>query len=455
MWKKILLVIVVLAVGISAYFIIYHPPVRLMPPPVVFELEGERIIEAAPTLVEDDEIEIFYATNRMPVGGSYTIAPDRSLRVGTGTLRIGEEGTTLDQLKEWTTRGDSGDRPYLHLVDVNEMAVLEEDSDPSVAAGWFAQINAALDASLGKDIMIFIHGANTTVERAAGHASQLQHYSGREAVVVLFTWPTMENFLRYFRDIRNASDSAKHLARLVELLTSQTSAERIDIFSYSSGGTVASDGLGLLAREDAEAADKLGEVVHVAPDADFQQFVEDLKLYAPLADSVTTILNLGDSTLRLAQVINRESRAGRPDLRELTEEEAAWILEAADENLLDVIQIRPEDLPNVTTTSHTFWYDSSWVGNDLILNIMLGIPIANRVLTEATAPSGTRYWTFPPDYPEAFAAALDALAAEVGGATGGDGAAETNADNAAGEAEDSDATETEAEDAAPEAPASE
>ena len=63
-----------------------------------------------------------------------------------------------------------------------------------------------------KDVLVYVHGANTTVERGAGQAAMLSHFMGRNAVVVLFAWPTAENFLRYPRDIRNAIGAAPQLA---------------------------------------------------------------------------------------------------------------------------------------------------------------------------------------------------------------------------------------------------
>jgi esterase/lipase superfamily enzyme len=300
---------------------------RLMPPPLLFQAGGERVFDLAPAL-EGSEIELFYASSRLPVGPRdnrvYSVAPDWRLHLGKSALRIGEEETTLEQIREWTTRADTSDRPFIRLERMREMATLSTDEAPGPeAAAWFAEIDATLAASRSRDILVYIHGANTTVERAAGQAAQLRHFAGREAVVVLFAWPTAENFLRYARDIRTALGSAPQLAEIIELLAAHTGAAKIDVFTYSAGATVGSDGLALLARESATAADRLGEVYHAAPDADFRSFVDDLGDYGPHARRVTTAVNLGDSALRLAGAVNRASRAGRPDIRELSPEAAA------------------------------------------------------------------------------------------------------------------------------------
>ncbi len=417
MLRRIALLLVIAVAGVTAFFVLHHPPMRLMPPPLMFQDGGDRVFELAPDLAAGSEVELFYATSRLPVGPrdnrAYTVAPDRRLHLGTATLRIGEEDSTLDQLRAWTT-GDTGNRPFIHLVRMDETATATDPADPDAATtAWLAGIDAALATRHASDVLIYVHGANTTVERAAGQAAQLLHFAGRQAVVVLFAWPTAENFLRYSRDIETAFGSAPHLAALVALLAGHTTARNVDVFTYSAGATVGSDALALLARQDPAAASHLGEVYHAAPDADFRGFVDDLAAYGKAARRVTTAVNLGDSALRLAGAVNRASRAGRPDLAELTPEAAAFLLGAANDGGLDIIQVHPETMADLAATSHTFWYDDPWVSNDVLLTLLFHLAPDARQLEPGTAAAGGRYWTFPADYPDRMPALRETLRAEV------------------------------------------
>lgn len=395
----------------------YQPPMRLMPAPAVFLDGGTNAFAANPSLPEDPRIELFYATNRLPIGPRdnriYTVVPARDLYAGVSTIRIGEEGTTWDRIYEWSTRATDDRRPFLHLENMNEQATIEKDAPLSPEAlAWFAQINAALARSRDKDIIVYVHGANTTVERAAGQAAQLHHFTGRNSVVVLFVWPTAENFLRYSRDMVTAFGAAPHLAKLIELLSENTSARNIEVFTYSAGATVGSDGLAIVGRDAGQAnavAPRLGEIYHAAPDADFRSFVDDMHDYADKAERVTVAVNLNDSALRLSQVINRASRAGRPDIQELTPEATRWLLEAANEYALDVLRVRPENIPGLSNRSHTFWYDDPWVSSDVLITLLYHLPAKQRGLEEGEAPAGTHYWTFAPDYPEQLAAVMARL----------------------------------------------
>jgi esterase/lipase superfamily enzyme len=398
---------VVLVAGVTAFFVFYHPPMRLMPVPLLFQDTGVELADLESTLVNGSSLNIFYATNRLPVGPQsnrlYSVVPDRRLHVGEATVRIGDESSTLDQIYEWSTRAGVDDRPFVNLERMNEVATLDRSSltratkDAGVEQ-WLSDINALLAQSRVKDILVYVHGANTTVERAVGQASQLRHFSGRNAVVVVFVWPTAENFLRYSQDIQNALGSAPHLAALIRLLAQQTDAKSINVFTYSAGATVGSEALALLSELDTGSAAKLGEVFHAAPDADFRQFVDDMKVYAKKARRVTTALNLGDSALRLASVISGNSRAGRPDLLELGPEAARWVLNTGPDFGAEVVQVSPETMPDLPASSHTFWYDDPWVSSDVLLTMLFHLTPEQRGLAAGEAEGGGTYWTFPADY---------------------------------------------------------
>lgn len=402
--------VALLAGGVAAFFIFYHPPMRLMPPPLLFQGQRDAVTGRIEDLGEGSRLSVFYATSRLPVGSRdnrlYTVAPDTRLHLGTADLRIGSDEATLTDLIEWTAGYGGGDRPFVHLDRMREAATV---GDPETAA-WLGEIRAALAASGQTDLLVYVHGANTTVERAAGQAAMLQHFGGGRLVVVAFVWPTAENFLRYGRDVRNAFAAGPKLAELMDLLARETGVERIDVMTYSAGGTVGSTGLAVLAEQHPDQAKRLGQVYHAAPDADFRGFVQDLALYAPLAKEVTVAANLGDSALRLAQRVNRASRAGRPDLRELSPEAGAALVGAAKAGLVDALQVRPEEMPDLPAGSHTFWYDDPWVSNDLFLIFLFGLTPAERGLDRRDMPSGAPVWSFGPDY----AARMPALAARLG-----------------------------------------
>lgn len=403
----------------------HQPPMRLMPVPLAFQKSGSAMFAANEDLRRDNRIELFYATNRLPVGPRtnrlYSVAPGRDLLLGTTSIRIGGEGTAWDQVYEWSLQMDDNERrPQLILERMAEMASLPDGEVPPPSApldpqlrAWLGIVDQALARSPDGDIIIYVHGANSTVERAAGQAAQLRHFTAQKAVVLLFAWPTAENFLVYPRDIGTAFGAAPQFARLVELLANHTRVRKIDVLSYSAGGTVASDGLarvGLYSRERGFDP-KLGQVHHAAPDADLRDFVGDLRDYAHVAQRVTLSLNMEDSALRLSEVLNRGSRAGRPDLRELSPGDIRFLQQANRELGLEIVRVRPGDLKGVGGRSHAFWYMDPWAASDVLLQLLFALEAPDRGLAPGPGASGLSYWVFPPDYAQRLPAVLERASA--------------------------------------------
>ena len=92
--------------------------------------------------------------------------------------------------------------------------------------------------------MVYVHGANSTIYRAAAQAAQYRHFTGRNCIVLVFLWPSAENLLAYGTDVRHAKRSAPAFKRFITLLAEYTHAENINILAYSAGAQVASPGLG-------------------------------------------------------------------------------------------------------------------------------------------------------------------------------------------------------------------
>ena len=143
---------------------------------------------------------------------------------------------------------------------------------------------------------------------------------------------------------------------------------------------------------------RLGQIYFAAPDIDTREFVDHLKSYVDITDRVSLSINLNDSVLRFAALVARGSRAGRPDVGELSAEQTTFLVDASNELRFDVINVDPDDIPNLPPRSHAFWYDDPWVSGDLLVQFLLSTPPDQRGLDAQATPSGKRYWGFPADY---------------------------------------------------------
>ena len=379
--------------------------VHLMPTPTLFTNGDSGPFSAVPLVAQSTEIEVFYATNRLPVGPAdsrhYTRMRSDQLRLGVATLQIGDERTTLASLQAMSTSAASGERPVLSLESTREMAVLDADRQSLTgdAQAFLRCLDEALKRSRTRELVIYVHGANTDFDRAAAQAAQFEHFMGRNAVVLVFAWPSAGTLLRYGRDVNTARRSEPVFASLLELLARDSQAAHLNVLAYSAGAMIASPGLARAAGRSAEPdAMRLGEIYYAAPDIDFPQFVDNLPRYEASVRRVTAAVNMGDRALSFAQWRHRVSRAGRPNLADIGTAEKRWLAQASGGVGLDVLSIRPEDLPGLPASSHSFWYDHPWVSSDVLLKLRFHAPPPARGLSLNTHEFELAFWTFPADY---------------------------------------------------------
>lgn len=389
--------------------------VYLMPTPVFMRTGEHDPFQVNPTLSPDTRVPVLYATNRAPLGNikgrTYTIFVDKSLRLGVADIRIGNDETTWETLYRISTSGEKDARPKLYLENLTEWASIAKKKSGSdisePAKAFFKMINNALAESLDKDLMVYVHGANSSVYRASAQAAQYRHFTGRNSVVLAFLWPSAENILKYGTDVAHAAKTAPFFARLIDLLSRHTDARNINILAYSAGGQIVSPGLSSLGNtvsEDGKAALKkrlrLGEIYYAAPDVDFKVFVEQLPHYMDLAHTVTVAANVEDSVLAFSERFHGVSRAGRGNPEDLSKEEFEWLLEVSRQPFLDILIVDAANIPSMRPDAHDFWYENAWVSSDVLIQLVLHASPAERGLQENAGPRGGIYWTFPHDYPD-------------------------------------------------------
>jgi esterase/lipase superfamily enzyme len=395
--------------------------VRLMPTPTVLTTADAGLAPADPDPAPGTKIEILYATNRVPIGPpgarNYTRMRSSQLRVGVATLQVGDDPVPAGAGRAKPAANAPAERPAVRLRAIRPVAVLDDGSeglDPDAAA-FFAYVDELVSRGGNRDVLIYVHGANSSFERAAAQAAQFQHFLGRDAVVMLFAWPSAGTWLRYRLDVATAGRTVPEFAYLLEKLSAHTNVAQLNVLAYSAGSMIASPGLARAVDAATAAGDparlRLGEIYYAAPDIDFPVFVENLPRYQGQTQRVTVALNTGDRALSFSQWIHRVSRAGRPNLDEIGPEETQWLADASARNELDVLAIRPADLPGLPASSHSFWYDHPWVSSDMVVKLQFHATPPARGLDANRTRIDIAFWTFPPDYPSRLSSLVRDLAA--------------------------------------------
>jgi hypothetical protein len=97
-------------------------------------------------------------------------------------------------------------------------------------------------------------------------------------------------------------------------------------------------------------------------------------------------------------------------MTELTPEATEFLLSATDKYGLELLRVRPENIPGLSNFSHTFWYDDPWVSSDVLFTLLFHLTPDGRGLEYGDTSFGGHYWTFTPDYPERLAAIVETFA---------------------------------------------
>lgn len=418
--------------------------VYLMPTPIALQ-SGKH--DPFANTAEDDrnsEISIGYATNRLPVGAKqsrfYTRDFDQDIRMGVAQVRIGDGDQSWEEIRQLSINGIEKHESLLSLQQVTEEGELKENDSLQALSpelqDLFSRFNQAIEESPTGDITIYVHGANNNFYRTASQAAQYRHFTGRQAIVVLYSWPSAESILRYGTDIRHIIKTVPTFVRFVKLLAKHTTARKINILAYSAGATLTTKSLAVLSRDMSQTnrdlyrqSLRLGSIYFAAPDTDFDDFVEEYRSYQDIVDNVTITINEHDSVLGIAMeehrsqnegilnVINQQrsgkSRLGKPDLDDLTREQAAWILEQTNKANFTAIYIDPNTIPGIAKGSHDYWYQSPWVSTDALLDLNFHALPEDRGLISVQTGKGARIWYFPADYETRIDQALDKLSAKI------------------------------------------
>lgn len=435
-WSIVVIALLMALTSRSFADLIFHLP----PTPEVLRSGKIDFFAHTPDSEKNNEVSVFYATRRLPAPADSDLGYgkdfDDTLRFGVADLLIGPKGIGWGILHEQTTTGERKDVFDLSLLDVKPVAELTpQDSLAELTPTqqqFIAQINAALDKSLLKDITVFVHGAFNSFYYAAAEAAQYRFFSGKQAVVLLYSWPAIGNHIAYGRNAKRAEQSETAFTRVIELLGRHSKAERINILAYSIGGRLVGGAMAAVA--DANPGDakleevhetwRLGHLYLTASDEPMQEFVTHADSFTKMFDVVTVTVASDDPVLGAAEKTGGGARLGRPTAKSgkkgyVTEAERMQLEALINRNALHVINLEDVNMPEYTF-AHGDWYLNPWVSSDVLVTLNLGMQPEQRGL-ESLAKQGLSVWYYPSSYPQSLLNSLLAYrkAHPNGPATGG------------------------------------
>lgn len=330
-------------------------------------------------------VNVYYATDRAVSGSdsrgpTYGPDPDPDGKLHYGMVgvsiprdhRMGElEGPSILRL-------EFHEDPEKHVM---LQSVVAEDE-----AGFVKGVSERLSHSQKKEVLVYVHGFNTTFEDAARRTAQISYDMAFDGPVIFYSWPSQGSLspVAYNKDGRNSALTVPHLEEFLKLVVAKTGATTVDLIAHSMGNRPVTSALRDFAMEDPEQKNKpmFNQVALMAPDIDAELFRQMAVQIEHSAHRVTLYASSRDAALKISEVFAGYQRAG----------------EAAP-NLLVLPGMDTVDASAVDTSllglHHSYFADSTTVLSDLFHDFM-GIPVASRTGLQAVATAAGKYWRFQP-----------------------------------------------------------
>jgi esterase/lipase superfamily enzyme len=220
---------------------------------------------------------------------------------------------------------------------------------PADSNRFVQRLEADLATTKSRNILVFIHGFNTSFEDAAVRAAQIAADLNFDGTIVLFSWPSAASVTSYVRDQGAARNAGFHLLRLLRGTLVAARPDHIELLAHSMGSEVIAKALALTPAVD--SLPRFDQVVFAAPDLDRRVFGREiLPRLETRATRVTLYASNDDDALRASRTVNGVWRLGLGG-------DSLVVLKGMD--TIDATRVRADALGHTLFGNQTFLADLS------------------------------------------------------------------------------------------------
>ena len=390
----------------------------MMPTPVLYTGENARPLFTGLSIdSRRPSLDLLFITDRAPAEQAddlpYTAGRSRSMGFGSAMIEFGED-VSWDILVKESISTQRSTALYLRLGPTTELGRFPAiPYEVTVAPDGIRRVPAVVEAyekakqqlqaeiarriaiARRKEVVLFVHGYNSSFKSAALTMGELCHFLGRDFVCGIFTWPAGGRrgiLFGYNFDRESAEYAVEDLLKAIRIVARTPGVERIHLIAHSRGtDTLASALAGLSAeahtlQSSPDREFRIGNVVLVAPDIDgdvaltkiFKVFSDPDLPFGGRADPgavippspglrVTVYVSPDDRALATASwLFGSIARLGRIDATMLSADqiEAIALLQA-----VDIIQV-----PGTTDFfGHSYFISNPRVSADIIAMLRYGL----------------------------------------------------------------------------------
>jgi esterase/lipase superfamily enzyme len=166
-------------------------------------------------------------------------------------------------------------------------------------------------AKNSRNPLLYTHGAYVSFNRGCKRATLLQENLDLAGRLLFFSWPSDGSLLNYTRDEADMYWSVLKLEDIMQELIRRFGAGRVDLAAHSLGTRGVFLALVGLASTRTSFEPLFNEVVLLAPDIDFDTFVQYLPRIRPLARNFTIYISDNDRPLALSSQLHGYPRLGQ------------------------------------------------------------------------------------------------------------------------------------------------
>ena len=152
------------------------------------------------------------------------------------------------------------------------------------------------------EVIVFVHGYNTSYQAAVFRAAQLKHDNGLPEAVIAFAWPSKGSLVDYMTDREASTFSRDYLERTLDDLARTPGIRHINIIAHSMGSWLTMETLRQAKlRGNSTFLPKLGEVLLASPDIDLYVFGTQLDVIGKRNPPIMVAISEDDQALGLSQ----------------------------------------------------------------------------------------------------------------------------------------------------------
>jgi esterase/lipase superfamily enzyme len=265
---------------------------------------SQGVIIPTAAVVGTSLVPIFVATTRQrsATDPGEMFSGERAAAVSYAAVTVSIPADTSRKIGEvqWPTTlpGD----PHTNFMTVSADYIEKQTFSASIAA--FAKKSGR------SKVLVFVHGFNNRFDDSVYRFAQIVHDSKAPVIPVLFTWPSRgELRLRaYTYDRESANYSRDALEELLSTLAGYPAVTEVNVLAHSMGNWVALEALrGRSIRSGQTAAafkaDKLKNVLLVAPDVDVDVFRTQIQRMGSARPRIALFVSQDDDALSLSKTI--------------------------------------------------------------------------------------------------------------------------------------------------------